>query len=71
MADIQANSVGFIGLGAMGMWMATHLAEKLPSNVMIHVYDIVPALMEDIGSKHPGKILGCSSPSEVAERSVR
>ncbi|KAJ5974531.1 hypothetical protein N7481_011741 [Penicillium waksmanii] len=69
MANIATDSIGFIGLGAMGMWMAVHLAEKLPESTKLQVYDIVPALVEDLYSKYPHKITKASSPKDVAGKS--
>jgi 3-hydroxyisobutyrate dehydrogenase len=71
MANIAADSIGFIGLGAMGMWMAVHLAEKLPESTKLQVYDIVPALVEELYSQYPNKIIKASSPKGVADKSVR
>lgn len=65
-----SKAIGFIGLGNMGFWMATNLAEKVPVNSKIHVFDIVPALVDDICRKYPDRVVGCSSPEEVADRSV-
>ncbi|KAJ5805239.1 hypothetical protein N7474_011126 [Penicillium riverlandense] len=65
----QANSIGFVGLGAMGMWMATHLAVKLPASTKVHVFDIVPALVEEFCTKYPLKAVRSSSPKDVADKS--
>lgn len=70
MTTDQAKTIGFIGLGNMGFWMATNLAEKLPANAKLMVFDIVPALMDELCSKYPEKILGGSGPKDVAENSV-
>lgn len=70
MATSQFNSIGFIGLGAMGKWMATHLAEKLSSSSKIHVFDIVQALVDELVSEYGDKVVACSSPKDVADKSV-
>jgi 3-hydroxyisobutyrate dehydrogenase len=70
MTATAADSIGFIGLGAMGMWMAVHLAEKLPKSTKLHVYDIVPSLVEDICARYPDRIIRGSSGKDVADKSV-
>lgn len=55
----------------MGMWMATHLAEKLPPATTVLVYDIVPALVDDICTKFPHKVTRGSNPKDVADKAVR
>lgn len=66
----KAKAIGFIGLGNMGFWMATNLAEKLPVNSNVNVFDIVPALVDDICAKYPDRVVGCSGPKDVADKSV-
>ncbi|KAJ5112683.1 hypothetical protein N7532_000728 [Penicillium argentinense] len=69
MTATAADSIGFIGLGAMGMWMAVRLAEKLPKSTKLHVYDIVPSLVEDICARYPDKIIRGFSGKGVADKS--
>ena len=64
------KKLGFIGLGAMGMPMATHLANKLPSASQIWVYDVVEKVVDDMCAKFPGRIVKGRSAREVAENSV-
>ncbi|KAF3403704.1 3-hydroxyisobutyrate dehydrogenase [Penicillium rolfsii] len=61
------TTIGFIGLGAMGMWMARNVAAKTPSSHRIYVYDIVPSLRQEICNFYPGKVFEAFSPQEVAE----
>lgn len=70
MAELDCTSLGFIGLGAMGGGMVSNLAEKLPAETKIYVYDVVDALVEAKLSKHPNKIFKAKSAKEVAELSV-
>lgn len=70
MAILQLKAVGFIGLGAMGKWMATHLAEKLPPPAKMYVFDIVPALIDELCANYPQKVVSCSSPKDVGDKSV-
>lgn len=65
------GDVGFIGLGAMGMPMARHLATKLPPETQIFVFDIAQALIDQLCAEFPSKVLKCSSAKEVAEKTVR
>jgi 3-hydroxyisobutyrate dehydrogenase len=67
---MQAKAIGFIGLGNMGFSMAANLAKKLPVNSSVHVFDIIPALVDDICAKYPDRVVACSGPKDVADRSV-
>lgn len=70
--DISSISgLGFVGLGAMGLPMAGHLAAKLPNNVHMFVYDINTASMDQIHNDYPERITKCSGAKEVAEKSVK
>ncbi|TVY62828.1 3-hydroxyisobutyrate dehydrogenase [Lachnellula suecica] len=62
------GSIGFIGLGAMGMPMATHLAKKLPTEKQIYVYDIAEDLVDGFCAEFPNKGFKCASAKEVAEK---
>lgn len=63
--------VGFIGLGAMGKPMVSHLAKKLPAGSQIRVHDVVEAAVDDIHSAFPEVIRKCAHAREVTEGSVR
>jgi 3-hydroxyisobutyrate dehydrogenase-like beta-hydroxyacid dehydrogenase len=65
------NSIGFIGLGAMGKPMVFNLARSLAPGAHIHVYDVLPAAMEDVLAVFPDTIVKCSSAKEVTEQTVR
>lgn len=67
---MKSKAIGFIGLGNMGFWMATKLAKKVPVNSKIHIFDIVPAIVDDICGKYLDRVMGCSSPKDVADISV-
>lgn len=69
MGSVGANHVGFVGLGAMGLPMAGHLANKLPEETHVYVFDVVQSLLDQICQQHPSKVTACSSAKEVAERS--
>ncbi|KAJ5923890.1 hypothetical protein N7466_008077 [Penicillium verhagenii] len=69
MTLVGVESVGFIGLGAMGMWMVVHLAEKLPPTVKIYIFDIVTPLMNELFAKYPQRVVRCVNPKDVADQS--
>jgi 2-hydroxy-3-oxopropionate reductase len=55
--------LGFIGIGIMGKPMAGHL---LAAGNTVHVYDLVPAGVDELAGKGAVK---CASPKEVAQKS--
>ncbi|KXX75583.1 3-hydroxyisobutyrate dehydrogenase, mitochondrial, partial [Madurella mycetomatis] len=63
------NSVGFIGLGAMGKPMVINLAKNLPPNSQIYVHDTVDAPVDEICTRMPGIVVKSASAREVAEKS--
>lgn len=67
----KISGLGFVGLGAMGLPMAGHLAAKLPENVHIFVYDINPTSVDQLHQDYPDRITKCSGAKEVADKSVR
>jgi len=70
MDSFQYKSLGFIGLGAMGKPMATHLAKKLPQETLIHVFDVVSEAVEALCTEFPNRVIKSASSKEVAEKSV-
>ncbi|KAK3388041.1 NAD binding domain of 6-phosphogluconate dehydrogenase-domain-containing protein [Podospora didyma] len=60
------NSVGFIGLGAMGKPMAINLAKALPAGSQIYIHDIVEAAAEELCTSFPQVIVKCENAKEVA-----
>ena len=71
MSECQYKTLGFIGLGAMGWPMAGHLADKLPQQTKIYVFDVVGSLMDDLCAKYPKKVSKAKNARDVAEKSVR
>nr|GEX13654.1 ketose-bisphosphate aldolase class-II family protein [Tanacetum cinerariifolium] len=57
----QVNNIGFIGLGAMGFGMATHL---LKSNFSVHGFDVYKPTLSRFAQA--GGLIG-SSPAEVSK----
>ena len=70
MDPFKISGLGFVGLGAMGLPMAGHLAAKLPNNVHMFVFDINKRSMEQLYQDYPDRITTCSSAKEVADKSV-
>jgi 3-hydroxyisobutyrate dehydrogenase-like beta-hydroxyacid dehydrogenase len=64
------EKLGFIGLGAMGKPMVTHLANKLPPDSRIWVYDVVQQVVDDLCAEFPERILKSTSAKDVAEHVV-
>ena len=68
--SITHNAVGFIGLGAMGRPMVTHLAEKLPTESRIYVFDVAEKLVDELCAEFPQKLHKASSAKDVAQQAV-
>ena len=66
----QVSGVGFVGLGAMGLPMAGHLATKLSPHIRIYVYDIVQESLDNLQQEYPERVAKGSSARDVAEKSV-
>jgi 3-hydroxyisobutyrate dehydrogenase len=62
--------LGFIGLGAMGKPMLTHLANNLPQDSQIWVYDVVEQMVDDACAEFPGRVLKAKSAKDVAQQVV-
>lgn len=66
-----SKDIGFIGLGIMGLPMATNLASKMAGSSKLFVYDISSEtsrrLQDDLAS---GRVHICQSSQEVAEKAV-
>ncbi|KIW42698.1 uncharacterized protein PV06_06220 [Exophiala oligosperma] len=65
----KISGLGFVGLGAMGLPMAGHLAAKLPESIQMFVFDINQASVDQLHSEFPRRIVKCSSAKEVADKS--
>lgn len=72
MTNIHSTTmrVGFIGVGAMGGYMASLLISKLSDDSRMFVYDVVPSLTENVIYESRGKAIACKSPVHVAQSSV-
>ncbi|KAL1610118.1 hypothetical protein SLS60_001783 [Paraconiothyrium brasiliense] len=70
MSGSEFKNLGFIGLGAMGKPMLVHLANKLPAESRIHVFDVVEEAMNEVCSQYPDRVFKASSAKDVAQKSV-
>ncbi|KAH7412240.1 NAD binding domain of 6-phosphogluconate dehydrogenase-domain-containing protein [Phaeosphaeria sp. MPI-PUGE-AT-0046c] len=59
--------LGFIGLGAMGKPMVSHLAKKLPLDSRIWVYDVVQQVVDDLCAEFPERIMKGANAKDVAQ----
>lgn len=62
--------IGWVGLGLMGLPMATNLLNKTDNETQIFVYDVVQDAIDKLVEKGQGRVKACSSSKEVAGKSV-
>ncbi|KAK1485782.1 3-hydroxyisobutyrate dehydrogenase [Colletotrichum abscissum] len=68
-ARFRPLSLGFIGLGAMGLPMASNLVAKVAKGSQTYVYDISETSMKKlIDQAKNADITGCKSPREVSQK---
>ncbi|KFY65404.1 hypothetical protein V496_02596 [Pseudogymnoascus sp. VKM F-4515 (FW-2607)] len=67
--SFKYSTVGFIGLGTMGYPMVENLAQKLPAEVKIYVYDLSTDALDRITTTFPNRVYASYSAKEVAEKS--
>lgn len=70
MTDVDVKTLGFIGLGAMGKPMAVHLANKLPAEARIYVFDVVESVVDEVCNDFPDRVLKGANAKDVTEKSV-
>lgn len=66
----EFRKLGFIGLGAMGRPMLSHLVKKLPEESRIWVYDVVEQVVDEVCNEFPDRVQKCISAKDVAEHVV-
>lgn len=64
------KTLGFIGLGAMGKPMVVHLANKLPSESRIIVFDVMEKVVDEICAEFPNRVFKGTSAKDVAQQVV-
>lgn len=67
---LDFKTLGFIGLGAMGKPMLEHLANKLPKESRIWVYDVVEQVVDEVCAAFPNRVLKGMSAADVAQHVV-
>lgn len=72
MAVSLPKHVGWIGLGLMGLPMATNLLKKMDADTEFYVYDVMQESVDHfVGLEEAkGRAEGCKSSLEVADKSV-
>lgn len=66
----QVSGIGFVGLGAMGLPMAGHLANKLPGHIRLFVYDINQDSVNQLHNDYPDRVVKASSAKDATDQSV-
>ena len=66
------KNIGWIGLGVMGMPMATNLLKKMDERTRFYVYDVVQESIDHFVnlSEAGGRVEACGSSRDVADKSV-
>lgn len=67
----KVSGIAFVGLGAMGLPMAGHLANKLPKHIRLYVYDLNQASVDQLHNDYPDRVIKASSGKNAADQSVR
>jgi len=68
--SIEFKTIGFIGVGAMGKPMLQRLAEGLPSESKVYIYDVMSETMDEVCSQFPDRVFRSESARDAAQRSV-
>ena len=66
----DVKSIGFIGVGAMGKPMVGHLANKLPKETELWIYDVSEDAVDQVLSRNDGRVRKGASARDVADRSA-
>lgn len=67
---LEFRTLGFIGLGAMGKPMLVHLANKLPAESRIYVFDVVEKVVDEVCAEFPNRVFKGTSAKDVAQQVV-
>ena len=69
-ATDMPTSIGWIGLGLMGLPMARNLIKKTTKETTLYVYDVVEHAVKQLVEEGNGRVQACQSSKEVADKSV-
>ena len=64
------KSIGFIGLGLMGVPMVENVIKKTNSNVRIYVNDVVEDPVKYLCDQYPDRVEKCETAKNIADKSV-
>ena len=62
--------IGWVGLGLMGLPMATNLLKKTDADTQFFVYDLIQESIDKLVKYGNGRVKACTSSKEVADQSV-
>jgi 3-hydroxyisobutyrate dehydrogenase len=66
----EHKSIGWIGLGLMGVPMVENLIKKTPESTQFHLYDVNEVAVQELSARYPERSHQAKSSREVAEKSV-
>lgn len=66
----EYTSIGWIGLGLMGIPMVETLIAKTPKSCQYYIFDVMAKPIDELCAKYPNKVHKCQSSKEVADKSV-
>jgi 3-hydroxyisobutyrate dehydrogenase len=66
----EYTSIGWIGLGLMGVPMVENLLAKTPESCQYYLFDVMTKPVEELAAKYPNRVHKCQSSKEVADKSV-
>ena len=64
------KSIGFIGLGMMGVPMVENVIKKTSDDMRIYVNDVVEDPVKQLCEQYPDRVESCQTAKEIAEKSV-
>jgi 3-hydroxyisobutyrate dehydrogenase len=64
------KSIGFIGLGLMGVPMVENVIKKTSSDIRIYVNDVVEDAVKQLCEQYPDRVEKCDTAKDIAEKSV-
>lgn len=69
--DLTPRAFGFIGLGTMGLPMATNLIKHLPADCKLYAYDISQESLNRLKeAEASGRVIPCNAANEVINHAV-